>query len=88
MTFDEVPPGQVPTRMTPAASSGGSENACASPHASSGMMPNCATVPMKTSRGRCRTSLKSSKRRVMPMPNMTMPSRMVIQGTVHLNVHG
>ena len=40
MTLDEVPPGQVPTRITPAASSGGREKACASIHAKRGMMPN------------------------------------------------
>ena len=88
MTFEDVPPGQVPTRMTPAASSGGRENACASTHARRGMMPNWATVPIKTSRGRCRTSLKSANRSVIPIPNMTMPSRIVIHGTLQRNVHG
>ena len=51
-------------------------------------MPNWATVPIKTSRGRCRTSLKSAKRSVIPIPNMTMPSRIVIHGTLQRNVHG
>ena len=51
-------------------------------------MPNWATVPIKTSRGRCRTSLKSANRSVIPIPNMTMPSRIVIHGTLQRNVHG
>ena len=33
MTLEEVPPGQVPTRMTPAARSAGSPKAVASSHA-------------------------------------------------------
>ncbi|MNE90142.1 hypothetical protein D3C80_1876240 [compost metagenome] len=40
MTFDDVPPGQQPTRMTPAATSGGMGMIIVRPTASSGMMMN------------------------------------------------
>jgi len=88
ITFDEVPPGHVPTSITPTASSGGRLNAFASSHARPGMIVNCAIAPMITSLGRWNTSLKSSALSVMPIPNITMPSRFVICGAAHLNDGG
>ena len=38
---------------------------------------NCAMQPMITSFGRLNTTLKSSGFRVRPMPNITMPSRVL-----------
>ena len=74
MTFEAVPPGQVPTRTTPMASSGGSAKSLMSASAANGMMMNCAITPMPTSQG-CRSTLrKSSTRSVIPIPNMTTPS--------------
>ena len=75
--MEEVPPGQVPTRITPMASSVGRWNTCVSAHARNGMRVNCATQPTITSFGRLNTTLKSSGFRVRPMPNMTMPSRVL-----------
>lgn len=88
MTFDDVPPGQVPTRMTPAASSGGRPKPLASSHARPGMIVNWARAPTKTSFGRWKTRRKSRRRSVVPMPNMTMPSSSAMFGAAHLNVHG
>ena len=78
MTFEEVPPGQQPTRITPAAISGGSERALQRSHAVTGMMTNCPMTPMRTSSGRLNTSEKSPGFRVRPMPNITIPRRMGI----------
>ena len=41
------------------------------------MRVNCATQPTMTSFGRLNTTLKSSGFRVRPMPNITMPSRVL-----------
>ena len=75
--MEEVPPGQVPTRITPMASSVGRWNTCVSAHARNGMRVNCATQPIITSFGRLNTTLKSPGFRVRPMPNITMPSRLL-----------
>lgn len=72
--MEEVPPGQVPTRMTPIASSGGSRKSLVSRNASRGIRVNCAMEPMITSLGRENTTLKSPGFKVRPMPNMTIPS--------------
>ena len=73
MTFDAVPPGQVPTRMTPMASSGGRAKSRTRAQATKGMIRNWATTPISTSQGRLKTVLKSCTVKVMPMPNMTIP---------------
>ena len=77
--MEEVPPGQVPTRMTPMASSVGRWNTMVSTHARKGIKVNCATQPTMTSFGRLNTTLKSLGFRVRPMPNITMPSRVFTQ---------
>ena len=76
MTLELVPPGHEPTRITPTASSGGSWNTIVSRNASTGMMTNCARMPTMTAFGFVNTTLKSASLRVMPMPNITTPSRM------------
>ena len=63
--------------MTPIASSVGRWNSWVSAHARKGIRVNCAMQPMITSFGRLNTTLKSSGFRVRPMPNMTMPSRVL-----------
>ena len=40
MTFDAVPPGELPTRMSPAASWGSSPRSEAAVQAAKGMIPN------------------------------------------------
>lgn len=73
--MEEVPPGQVPTRITPMDSSGDRPNSLVSPNASSGITVNWAMQPMITSFGRLNTTLKSPGFSVRPMPNITTPSR-------------
>ena len=75
MTLEEVPPGQVPTRMTPTASSGGRRNSFVSKKAMSGIKVNWQSAPITTSFGRRRTSVKSEGFSVSPIPNITTPSR-------------
>ena len=79
MTFEDVPPGQVPTRMTPMASSAGRRNRWQRAKARSGMIVYCSTAPMTTSLGLWNTTAKSWGFNVRPMPNMTMPSRVFTQ---------
>lgn len=88
MTLDDVPPGQQPTRMTPAATSGDIGMIFVSATASSGMMRNCDRTPMPTSNGRFTTSRKSSTDIVSPMPNMMMARSVTIHGAICLNVSG
>ncbi|MNF75343.1 hypothetical protein D3C84_574070 [compost metagenome] len=75
ITFDEVPLGQQPTRITPTAISGGKWNAWQSNHATPGMITKWATTPKATRHGWRATSAKSSSLRVRPMPNITSPSK-------------
>lgn len=84
MTFDAVPPGQQPTRMTPIANSCGSAKTCVSPHANNGMTVNCVRQPMSISVGRRSMSLKSFAVSVSPMPNMMMPNIGLI---THVPIH-
>ena len=50
-TLEAVPPGAVPTRIMPMASSGGRANTWHRAKASSGMQPNCTSSPSPRSRG-------------------------------------
>ena len=52
------------------------------------MMVNWVSAPTKTSRGRWNTRRKSSSRSVMPMPNITTPSRIVTLDAAQWNVQG
>ena len=56
ITFEAVPPGQQPTRITPTAISGGSANTWHSSQAVLGMMMNWASTPSSTASGRRATS--------------------------------
>lgn len=74
MTFDAVPLGQHPTKITPTATSFGKSNPIANANASNGIMIKCPATPSATSFGRRKTSLKSDADSVSPMPNMTIPN--------------
>ena len=43
---------------------------------------NCATAPMMTSFGLLKTSVKSDGFKVSPMPNMTIPSKVLIHAVL------
>ncbi len=73
MMLLETPPGQHPTRMSPAAMPRGSPQKCTSRNATSGMMVYCAQAPMKISSGLRASMRKSSGRSVMPMVSITTP---------------
>ena len=75
ITLEEVPPGQVPTRTTPVVSAGSRLKAMDRPKARNGMIKYCAQTPMRISTGRFKTSAKSLRFSVVPMPNITTPSR-------------
>ena len=60
--------------MTPMARAGSSRKIFVNANASSGITVNCARQPTRTSRGRLKTTLKSSALSVRPMPNMITPS--------------
>ena len=75
MTLLDVPPGQVPTRTTPTSSSSLRPKILPRPKARSGMITNCATQPVITSRGCLKTTVKSESFIVRPMPNMTIIRR-------------
>ena len=75
MTLDDVPPGQVPTRTTPAVRAGSRRNTVAKTKAKNGMTKYWAQTPKNTSLGCFKTRTKSLALMVMPMPNMMMPKR-------------
>ena len=75
ITFDDVPPGQVPTRTTPAIRAGSRLKILLNKNARIGIIRNCARQPQKMSFGRVNTSLKSSILRVSPIPNITTIKR-------------
>ena len=87
-TLEAVPPGAVPTRIMPMASSGGRANTWHRAKASSGIQPNCTTSPSPRSRGCRSTWLKSCQCRVMPMPSMMMPSMAEICGATQEKIQG
>ena len=52
------------------------------------MIMNCADKPINTSRGRRKISLKSCRRSVIPIPNITTPKSIVICEVAHLKAAG
>ena len=85
-TFDAVPPGAQPTRITPAAISGGSCISHETSTATPGITTYCASTPTAMGTGRFATSAKSAGRRVRPIPNITSPSRVLVQGAAWCTV--
>ena len=70
MMLEETPPGQQPTRIRPTAISLESPRPLARKYAENGMMRYCAAAPMKISKGRAASTLKSSRVSVRPMLNI------------------
>ena len=78
--FEAVPPGVQPTRMTPAAMSGGRFNTQLTNTAIAGMATYWAATPSSTGRGLVSTSWKSLGFRVSPMANMITPRSRFVYG--------
>lgn len=78
-TLDAVPPGAQPTRITPAAISGGNCRSQDTKSASNGITMYWAATPTAMGTGRLATKAKSTGRNVRPMPNMTRPSSVLVQ---------
>ena len=66
ITSDAVPPGTVPTRISPTVNPASSENRLARANAISGIMIYCAETPTKISLGLRNTMMKSSIFKVVP----------------------
>ena len=75
MTLLEVPPGHVPTRITPAKSPASSPKIFPKEKVKTGITVNCARQPIKTSFSCVKTTLKSSSFMVSPIPNITTIKR-------------
>src|SRR5699024_593367 len=88
MTFDAVPPGQQPTKMTPTATSAGKSKPTARPKASKGIIVYCETTPIKTLFGCFPICLKSSKLSVSPIPNIIIPNNKDTCGAIQLKPLG
>ncbi len=69
-TFEAVPPGQAPTRMTPRARSFGSPRPRARSHPPIGMTRYCRTTPMIKGLPAERRLFRSSPVSVSPIPSM------------------
>lgn len=82
MIFEDTPPGQHPTRISPSAIPSGRFNAFEIANARNGMIRYWAIAPTQMSNGRCARILKSSVVRVSPMLNMMIP--MIIDWQVNL----
>ena len=77
-TLDDVPPGQVPTNTTPTINASSNPKIFDNKNAIRGIIRNCANVPFKTSNGLFKTNLKSSKLKVIPIPNIMTPNKILI----------
>lgn len=75
ITFEAVPPGQHPTRITPIARSSGREKTFTRIQAIVGIMVNWARQPTSISSGLLRIMPKSAVVRVNPIPNIITPSK-------------
>ena len=71
--FDDTPPGQHPTRISPRAIPVGRWSSFVMKNAKNGMIKYWAIAPMQISNGLCARILKSSVVRVSPMLNMMTP---------------
>src|SRR5699024_1999195 len=88
MTFEAVPPGQQPTRMTPSAISGGNASNFANANAKCGIMENYKTTPAITLFGCFKICLKFSKISVIPIQNIIIPSKIEIAGAIQIIAFG
>src|SRR5690606_27266669 len=88
MTLDDVPPGQQPTRITPAATSGGIGMMRVSNTAKKGMMRNWPSKPSAKSKRHLTTTRKSTIDKGRPIPNMMIARSVTSQGLNCLKVSG
>ncbi len=88
ITFEAVPPGQQLTRINPTARSFSKSKPFANENPRIGIMINCAPTPIPIATGVFRTSLKSLKLKVSPMPSMMTPSPGPIYDLNHANDGG
>ena len=72
ITLLAVPPGHVPTKITPIVNSGDKLNILHSKYAIKGIIVNCATKPTNTSFGFLTIIKKSFGFIVNPIPNITI----------------
>ena len=72
MTSDAVPPGTVPTRMSPTVNAVSRENALARVKAIRGIMIYCAEIPTVIALGFLNTLMKSSNFNVVPIVKRTI----------------
>ena len=72
MTSDAVPPGTVPTRMSPTVKAVSRENALARANAMIGIIMYCAEIPTAIALGFLTTLMKSSVFNVVPIVKRTM----------------
>ena len=88
LTISPPPPGQDPTNTTPTAKRAWRPNNFASINPKSGIIIYCESTPIETSIGLYKTLLKSVKVRVMPIPNMIIPSVGTIRNLRSTNGEG
>ena len=76
-TFDATPPGQHPTRHTPAACAGGRPHSVEARTADAGITQNCARKPTATGLGRVAMRRKSLVSSVVPIASIVTASAAV-----------
>lgn len=81
--FDAAPPGQQETRRRPAASCGGRLRTEPRRRPLAGMMMYWEETPRSTTHGRLRTTAKSEKERVRPMPSIIVQRTGPIQAVAN-----
>ena len=79
MTFDAKPLGEQPTKMIPAAISGGRPDATAKPKPTIGMIENWQIKPINMPLGILPTRTKSCTLMDVPIPNMMI----INKGTIN-----
>jgi len=82
ITLDASPLGEQPTSITPAAISGGRPPTETRPYPTNGIIVNCNKRPIKTPFGILITFTKSRKLMAVPIPNMIMINRGMINDLV------
>ena len=87
-SFDATPPGQQPTKHTPAAWAGGRRQIIEARTADAGMTQNCDRNPTATGFGRWAILRKSSVSSVVPMASMVNARAAVIFGPSNLRREG
>ena len=87
-TFDATPPGQHPTRHTPAAWAGGRRHIIEARTADAGMTQNCERNPTATGFGLWAILRKSAVSSVVPMASMVNANAAVTFGPSNRNNEG